>query len=146
MLNSKISRKRNIASIVELFLMFLLLLVVIVVITMVCMTTREQSLKAHTLTEAVLCAENTAEVTKYAENAEEAASRIEQMEGVSDVAVSGDVVTASVDGYQVEVAVTPDPGSSGTYMDTAITIFPASSADSAIYELHTGSYRKEGKQ
>ena len=140
MLNSKISRKRNIASIVELFLMFLLLLVVIVVITMVCMTTREQSLEAGALTDAVICAENTAEITKEATDAEEAAELMELMEGVEDITVSGDTVTVLQDEYRIEITLTPEEGSAGTYVDENIRIY--TDETDAIYQLHTGSYVK----
>ena len=51
--------KSSIAFIVELFLMFAILLLVIVVITQTLMLTRNQSLKARHLTEAVIAAENT---------------------------------------------------------------------------------------
>ena len=157
MYTDKIKRKSNPATIVELFMMFLLLLVVIVVITVVCMTTREQSLDAGELTEAVICAENTAEVTKYQTDAAEAAGMLEQMEGVTDVEVSGEnTVTARQDGYLIEVTLAPEEGSSGTYVDETITIYDASAADAAkgnasaagsLYELHTGSYiSKEGER
>ena len=141
MSGDKINKKSNIASIVELFLMFLLLLVVIVVITMVCMTTREQSLDAGDLTKAVICAENTAEVTKDAANAAEAADLLGMMDGASDITVSGDTVTASQNGYRIEVTLTPEDGTAGTYVDELIRIYP--DEGEAIYQLHTGSYIKE---
>ena len=141
MFGDKINKKSNIASIVELFLMFLLLLVVIVVITMVCMTTREQSLDAGDLTKAVICAENTAEVTKDAANAEEAADLLGMMDGAADITVTGDTVTAIQDGYRIEVTLTPEDGSTGTYVDELITIYPGDGE--AIYQLHTGNYVKE---
>lgn len=142
MFGDKINKKSNIASVVELFMMFLLLLIVIVVITMACMTARGQSLEAGDLTKAVICAENTAEVTKYAASAEEAAELIEQMEGVSDVEVSADTLTASQDGYRIEVKVTPDEGDVGTYVEETINIY--GDGETSIYQLHTGSYIGEG--
>ncbi len=141
MFGDKINKKSNIASIVELFLMFLLLLVVIVVITMVCMTTREQSLDAGDLTKAVICAENAAEVTKDAANAEEAADLLGMMDGAADITVTGDTVTAIQDGYRIEVTLTPEDGSTGTYVDELINIYPGDGE--AIYQLHTGNYVKE---
>ena len=141
MFGDKINKKSNIVSIVELFLMFLLLLVVIVVITMVCMTTREQSLDAGDLTKAVICAENAAEVTKDAASAEEAAELLGMMDGADDITVSGDTVTAIQDGYRIEVTLTPEDGSSGTYVDELINIYPGDGE--AIYQLHTGNYVKE---
>ena len=144
MSGDKINKKRNIASIVELFMMFLLLLVVIVVITMVCMTTREQSLDAGDLTKAVICAENTAEITKDAANSSEAAALLKQMDGASDISVTGDTVTATQNGYRIEVAMTPEKGTSGTYVDETINIYAGD--DSLLYQLHTGSYLKEGSR
>lgn len=144
MYRDKISRKHNFASIVELFLMFLLLLVVIVVITLFSMTVREQSLQAGDLTEAVLCAENTAEVTKYAGSAEEAAERMAKMEGISDIDVSGDVITAVQGDYRIQVTLSPEKGSSGTYVGEQIGIYLGDSQSDPVYELDTGSYRKEG--
>ena len=140
MYRDKTGKKSNIATTVELFMMFLLLLVVIVVITLVCMTTREQSLEAGSLTDAVICAENTAEVTKEAADAEEAAALLAEMEGVKDIAVSGDTVTAQQDAYRIEITLTPEAGSTGTYVDENIRIL-SDEADE-IYQLHTGSYVK----
>ena len=142
MFGDKINKKSNIASVVELFMMFLLLLIVIVVITLVCMTAREQSLDAGDLTKAVICAENTAEVTKDAANAEEAAQLLEQMEGASDIAVEGDTVTATQNGFRIEATLTPEEGAAGTYVDELINIYPGNGT--AIYQMHTGSYIKEG--
>ena len=141
MLGDKINKKSNIASIVELFMMFLLLLVVIVVITMVCMTTREQSLDAGNLTKAVICAENTAEITKDAADPSEAAALLEKMEGISNISVAGDTVTATQDGYRIEIALAPEKGTSGTYVDETINIYAGD--DNLLYTLHTGSYLKE---
>ena len=140
MYKDKTGKKSNIAATVELFLMFLLLLVVIVVITLVCMTTREQSLEAGALTDAVICAENTAEITKEAADAEEAAALLEKMDGVKDITVSGDTITARQDEYKIEVTLTPEEGNTGTYVDENIRIY-TDEAD-AIYQLHTGSYVK----
>ena len=123
MLGDKINKKSNIASIVELFMMFLLLLVVIVVITMVCMTTREQSLDAGDLTKAVICAENTAEITKDAADPSEAAALLKQMDGAADINVTGDTVTPTQNGYRIEVSLAPDEGTSGTYVDETISIY-----------------------
>lgn len=142
MFGDKINKKSNIASVVELFMMFLLLLIVIVVITLVCMTAREQSLDAGDLTKAVICAENTAEVTKDAANAKEAAVLLEKMENVSKVEVSSDTVTATQNGYRIEVTLTPEKGDAGTYVDELINIYPGNGT--AIYQMHTGSYIKEG--
>lgn len=140
MYRDKIKKKSNIASIVELFMMFLLLLVVIVVITMVCMTTREQSLSAGELTDAVICAENTAEVTKYAESAPDAAKLLGEMEGVTDIQVAGDTVSAKQGDYTIEITLTPEDGTSGTYIDELIRV---SDGGADIYQLHTGSYSRE---
>ena len=146
MYRDKTARKSNIATTVELFMMFLLLLVVIVVITLVCMTTREQSLEAGALTDAVICAENTAEITKEAADADEAAALLEKMDGVTDITVSGDTATALQDDCRIEVTLTPEEGSAGTFVDERINIYPADGDSSgpgeAIYQLHAGSYVK----
>ena len=142
MFGDKINKKSNIASVVELFMMFLLLLIVIVVITMACMTARGQSLDAGDLTKAVICAENTAEVTKEAADADEAAELIGQMEGVSDIAVTADTLTATQGEYRIEAILTPEEGDTGTYVDEQINIYLGDGK--AIYQLHTGSYIKEG--
>ena len=144
MFGDKINKKSNIASIVELFMMFLLLLVVIVVITMVCMTTREQSLDAGDLTKAVICAENTAEITKDAADPSEAAALLKQMDGAADINVTGDTVTATQNGYRIEVSLAPEEGTSGTYVDETISIYAED--DNLLYQLHTGSYLKEGSR
>ena len=141
MLGDKINKKSNIASIVELFMMFLLLLVVSVVITMVCMTTREQSLDAGDLTKAVICAENTAEITKDAADPSEAAALLEKIDGVSNINVAGDTVTATQNDYRIEMALAPEKGTSGTYVDETINIYAGD--DNLLYTLHTGSYLKE---
>ena len=141
MIKNRLQGKSNIAFIVELFIMFLLLIVVIVVITMVSMTSREQSLEASDLTKAVICAENTAEVTATATDAEEAAKYIEKMEGAKDVTVSGDKVTADIDEFSIEMTLTPDKGSAGTYVDELITIYLGD--DEEIYSLHTGRYKED---
>jgi len=104
------------------------------------MTTREQSLEAGALTDAVICAENTAEITKEAANAEEAAKLMNLMDGVKDITVSGDTVTAQQGEYRIEITLTPEAGSTGTYVDENIRIY-TDEAD-AIYQLHTGSYVK----
>ena len=146
MYNDKAGKKRNTATMVELFMMFLLLLVVITTITMVCMTTREQSQDAGALTDAVICAENAAEVIKDADSAQAAAEYIQLMEGVTDVNVTGDTVTANQDGYRIEVTLTPEEGAAGTYVDEVINIYSAggdsSGEEEAIYQLHAGSYLK----
>ena len=142
MSRDNVRKKSNIASIVELFLMFLLLLVVIVVITMVCMTAREQSLHASDLTDAVICAENTAEITHDAADAREAAELMKFMDGVSNIKVSGDTVTASSDGFDIEIVLAPDEGTAGTYVDETINIYNGS--DAALYQLHTGNFIDTG--
>ena len=139
MIKERINRKSNITSVVELFLMFLLLLIVIVVITMACMTTRQQSLQAHYLTEAVICAENTAEVTATATDADEAAVLIGLMDGIKDVHVADDLITATSGEYVIEVTLSSEEGKTGTFTTEDIQIFRAGDS---LYKLHTGNYNK----
>ena len=87
-------------------------------------------------------AENTAEVTKEAADADEAAELIGQMEGVSDIAVTADTLTATQGEYRIEAILTPEEGDTGTYVDEQINIYLGDGE--AIYQLHTGSYIKEG--
>ena len=140
MYRNKTRQKSNIAFIVELFIMFLLLLTVIVVITMVCMTTRSQSLRASDLTDAVICAENTAEITSTAGSADEVAKLIGQMEGTDNVTVKGDTITADQNDFNLKVVVTPDKGDSGVYIDKTISIYQG--GKKPLYELHAGNYSK----
>ena len=75
-------RTRNIAFIVELLLLFVILLFVIVVITKTFMASRNQSLHARYLTEAVCIAEEIAEVTEGSSDLAGAASLIRSLEEV----------------------------------------------------------------
>ncbi|MDO4869886.1 MAG: hypothetical protein Q4A65_06375 [Bacillota bacterium] len=129
----------NTRFIVELFTMFLLLLVVIVVITMVGITARSQSLEANALTKAVICAGNTAEITHDASSAKEAASLIKQMDGASGVSVSGDSLSAQIDGFNIEIDFSSSKGSAGDYIDKIINVYQ--DGGEAIYTLHAGKYK-----
>ena len=56
--------------------------------------------------------------------------------------VSADTVTATQEGYRIEVTLTPEKGDTGTYVDELINVYPGDGT--AIYQMHTGSYIKEG--
>lgn len=150
--------KRNTAFIVELIIMFLLLLLVISVITTISMKTRQQSIDAKHLTEAVICAQNAAEVTAAASDAESCAARLEKMEEAKNVKVNGSSVEAGItsgsgEKLRLVIDVGTEKGSTGKYVTKDIAVFldkdkgaDAKKAGSAkpVYTLSTGDFVKGG--
>lgn len=163
--------KRNIAFIVELFIMFVILLSVIVIITDLSMKTRQQSIDAGYLTEAVICAENAAEVTSGAKDAAAAEKRLGLMEEASGISRDGNSVTADVafkpeeaaEGsepgaknqaaaaggheYTVTIDVTTEKGSTGSYVTKKIKVYHKGDAGKdgkEIYVLDAGDFVKGG--
>lgn len=140
--------KRYKVFIVELFILSIILMALITIITALSMETREQSVEAGRLTDAVLCAENTAEMTSEAASVKQAAKMIGKMDNVSEPGVSGNVISAKTRiltekgesrVYIVKVTIDVEKGSSGRYIKKKIEVFSGEDADK-IYELDTGNY------
>ena len=142
--------KSSIAFIVELFLMFAILLLVIVVITRALMLTRNQSLRAKHLTEAVIAAENTAEACTDAKDPDEAGERLAAMECASKVQADGNdidlVISYDGDGrtrdtYLVHVSMDEEKTDKGRYQKSMIKVSLYGSGEE-LYTLTTGSYER----
>ena len=140
--------KRYKVFIVELFILSIILMALITIITALSMETREQSVEAGRLTDAVLCAENTAEMTSEAASVKQAAKMIGKMDNVSEPGVSGNVISAKTRiltekgesrVYIVKVTIDVEKGSSGRYIKKKIEVFSGEDADK-IYEFDTGNY------
>ena len=140
--------KRYKVFIVELFILSIILMALITIITALSMETREQSVEAGRLTDAVLCAENTAEMTSEAASVKQVAKMIGKMDNVSEPGVSGNVISAKMQiltekgesrVYIVKVTIDVEKGSSGRYIKKKIEVFSGEDADK-IYELDTGNY------
>jgi hypothetical protein len=131
--------KRSTVFIVELFILFIILLVVIVTITTLSMKTRDQSISAGRLTDAVICAENTAEVTSGAGNVKEAAEMIAGMDDTEKPSVKDNVITARTEKFIVRVEVDEEKGTKGKYIKKKIEVFSAENSKK-IYDLDTGNY------
>ena len=140
--------KRYKVFIVELFILSIILMALITIITALSMETREQSVEAGRLTDAVLCAENTAEMTSEAASVKQAAKMIGKMDNVNEPGVSGNVISAKTRiltekgesrVYIVKVTIDVEKGSSGRYIKKKIEVFSGEDADK-IYELDTGNY------
>lgn len=140
--------KHNKVLIVELFILFIILLAVITIITTLAMKTREQSADAGRLTDAVLCAENTAEMTSEAADVKEAAKMIGSMDNVNEPGIRGNVISAKTKimtekgesrTYIVKVTFDEEKGSSGKYIKKKIEVFLGEDAEK-IYDLDTGNY------
>lgn len=142
-MEESVKSKSSIAFIVELFMMFAILLLVIVVITEALVLTRNQSLKARYLNEAVIAAESTAEVAAGAGDADKAAALLKKMENASDVSAEGDSVALTLEykgnEYKVDVSMAREPGKTGDFVDSTIKVGLAGS-DEELYELKTGNY------
>lgn len=137
----------NIAFIVELFMMFAILILVIVVITETFVMTRSKSLRAKELTEAVITAENAAEITLASKDAEDAVRLLSEMENAEDVALDDGVVTLSVKQgnkvYPVTVSIDKKDVKTGTYTSGTVKVFhPGSTSGEPVYELDAGNYEK----
>lgn len=143
--SSKMKVKRSTVFIVELFILFIILLVVIVTITTLSMKNRDQSISAGRLTDAVICAENTAEVTSGAKDIKEAADLIAKMDKTDKPSVRGNVITARTEEFIVHVTVDGEKGPSGKYIKKKIEVF-SSENGKAIYDLDTGNYVRRDKK
>ncbi len=143
-------RKSAITFIVELLALFALLITVITVITVVSVGARGKSRDARVLTGAVLCAQNTAEMTAGASDQEEAAARLEQMENVSSVETDKDVISFRADpdagdregqSFDVKLRWKEEPSETGKYISRTIEVFEAGEAK-PVYSLTSGRFIK----
>lgn len=130
---------------VELFMLFGILLMVIVVITQILVLTRGQSLDAKHLTKAVIAAENTAEVTAAAEDADDAAELLAGVKNADNIKVEKDEVALTLtygkDSYPVRVAVQGSDTKTGRYTAYTIKVYLPDS-DEEMYKLESGHYAK----
>ena len=147
-------KRTNLSFIVELLILFLLLIMMITVITMVSIRARGQSRKARVLTDAVICAENATEMTEGAKDPDEAAARLEQMEGVSSVQVDGDVISFKMDfsagskpeqSFEMKVNWDEEPGETGAYIEKTVEVFEADGKE-PVYSLESGSFVKDEEE
>ena len=142
--------RRSTSFIVELMILFVILIVVIVTIITLNMKTRDQSIRAGRLNDAVVCAENAAEITAGAENAEQTGSMLRIMDGAGKAHVEKNRVTASVDlpgrneGKEMEkllvmIDVKTGKKTRGTFVKKKIKIYDAAD-DELVFTLDTGNY------
>lgn len=134
-------KKRNLAFTVELLGLFILLVLVITVVTQVFVMSRSHSLQAKQLTEAVILAESTAEVSSTEKDMLQLSGKIGSMENVmstgyvSDGAQTseGEIWAGAVfkpgdDGkcrYIIRVSRKSTPSGEGEYAEDDISIYSA---------------------
>lgn len=134
-------KKRNLAFTVELLGLFMLLVLVITVVTQVFVMSRSHSLQAKQLTEAVILAESTAEVSSTEKDMLQLSGKIGSMENVmstgyvSDGAQTseGEIWAGAVfkpgdDGkcrYIIRVSRKSTPSGEGEYAEDDISIYSA---------------------
>lgn len=144
------TEKRSTAFTVELFIIFLLLLLVIVVITQTFVGMRSRSAEAKRLTEAVICAQNAAEVISSAGSSEEAKELLAGMDDVS-IPEGGDdaayIMTLKdeagrEDSYLLRVIFSEEEGDGGSFLESSIEVYDES-GERLIYTLDTGNYLGE---
>ena len=149
-MENEMKSKSSIAFIVELFIMFAILLLVITVVTNAFMLTRNESLKAEHLTEAVIAAESTAETVSAAADAEEASALISKMAGAEGIKTDGGAISfvtkydkdgASGDEYLVSVTLDEQETNTGQYISGTVDVELADTGEK-IYTLTTGNYEK----
>jgi hypothetical protein len=126
---------------------------------MVEMKSRQQREHASQLTQAVVCAENIAEVTSGTKDIHEAADMIGKIEGSGEAVIKGnEIVTAVSSGsghedeydgadtweFDVTVRVGKKKGQTGVLLTKDISVFLKGKAD-PLYELDAAGYAKEKK-
>lgn len=140
--------KRNTSFIVELLVLFIILLCVIVTIITISIKTRDQGIKATQLTEAVSCAENTAEVTADSKDAKAAYEKMRRMDGVQDIKVKENMIVSDMffknskgtgSEYIVKVRVVGEKASPGRYIKKNINIYSKDDGR-LVYNIDTGNY------
>ena len=142
-------KTRNLAFIVELLLLFVILLLLITVITKTFMASRSQSLRAKQLTEAVVLAEEAAEVSNAAKDMQDARQLFEGMDQVRSVTEADGSLElfmdftaedGSVDGYRVVIDFEEEKNDFSVYSAKTIHVYRENVTDE-LYVLNTGSYQ-----
>ena len=140
--------KRNTSFIVELLVLFIILLCVIVTIILLAVKTRDQEIKAAQLTEAVACAENTAELTAGAKDTRSAYDMMKRMDGTQEIKIVKDEVVSHLfvknskgtgSQYIVKVHVDGEKASPGRYIKKKINIY-SNDDGRLVYNIDTGNY------
>ena len=144
--------KRSIVFITELLVMFVILLVVISVITRLFILNRSRSLDARHLTEAVILAEDTAEVISAADDEDDAFELIKSMEVTESAEIKDGAIECGMkftgedkktDRYRVTVIINDDEKTRGSYRTGTILVYYGDGSE-PIYTLDTGSFVKAG--
>ena len=147
-------KKTAITFIVELLALFALLIMVITVTTVVLVRARGQSREARVLTGAVLCAQNTAEMTAGASDKEEAADRLRQADDISSVQTAQDGISfrsAADSGgkesrvFDVRILWREEPSATGICVEETIEVYEEDRRD-PVYSLTSGHFIKSGEQ
>ena len=142
--------KRNFAFVAELFLLFFILLFVIVVIVQVVAKTRNESLYAKHLTEAVCMATDTAEILQASGDAKDRYQRLSGMAGVTEAREEKDGVVLRMDGdhddagFQIHIRTQRDPSADDRFLNGQIDVYYGAEQE-PIYRLETGVYEKGKK-
>lgn len=141
-------KARNIALIVELLLLFVILLFVITTITKTFMASRNQSLYARHLTEAVCLAQEVAEVAAAAEDRAGAVRLLESLEQTEEVRDEADGIgldmTFSGDEGAERYHVQMDWNEEDSFVQETIRVYFDGEND-PLYTLDTGDYKSQGK-
>lgn len=109
-------KKRNLAFTVELLGLFILLVMVITVITQVFVMSRSHSLEARQLTEAVILAENAAEISSGAQDAEILTDSLAGQKGLLDLDGTVYTYAENEDKFTLRYAVQFDPDRDSYYI------------------------------
>ena len=143
------ARKKNISFIVELLLLFVLMLLITTVLVRAFVTARDRSLYAKERTEAVILAEQVAEISMSSGGRDEAFRLIAGMDGVEGFESSGNeagfsACLGSGTPFRLRVVWTEENGSSGTMASQLISVFRQEGEEVPVYELKSGAFRKGG--
>lgn len=142
-------KTRNPVFIVELLLLFVILLLLITVITKTFMASRSQSLRAKHLSEAVVLAEEAAEVSNAAKDIDEAVQLFDGLDQVRSVNEEGGTIElqmdftsddGSVDDYRVVIDIEEEKDDFSVYSAKTIDVYYGNVTD-PVYTLTTGSYK-----
>ena len=125
-------KKRNLAFTVELMGLFILLVLVITVITQVFVMSRAHSLEARQLTEAVILAENAAEISSSEQDMDALTNRFAGQDGLLDLQGTVNTYVESEDKYTVTYAVPFRPGNDDYYIVRVARNVDRSHADSGV--------------